>query len=311
MTRPISKVAPDWWDYTTLDGDLLADAARLTAEDIAQLGREGFAVAFYDTVEEFYLAEALEYIEAWRQSTPDNPAGICGPIGPTEQLPLVARLVNAMDLNLGALGAHFWGMDEWTEAGQPVSIEHPLSFARADKDLCFDRIAGALAMPQANLHFPTGDLGAYSASYDAVRCAIMQGGQGEVKHWAFNDPPKRQGDYVDAPPPPEEYLKLKTRVTDLHPMTIIQNARTSGGGYVPLVPKQAATVGPVETWKADKVSIWHPGHHDNPFGLRLTTLMIAKKVPDSSVPMSLLALHPNVQFNFLRPGLGACEVEMH
>ena len=311
MTRPISKVAPDWWDYTTLDSDLLADAARLAAEDIQQLAREGFAVAFYDTPEEFYLAEALEYIEAWRQSTPDNPTGICGPIGPTEQLPLVARLVNAMELDLGALDAHFWGMDEWTEDGKPVTVAHPLSFARADRELCFDRIEPALAMPQGNLHFPTGDLDAYSASYDSVRCAIMQGGQGEVKHWAFNDPPRRGGDYADAPPAPEEYLKLKTRVTDLHPMTIIQNARTSGGGYVPLVPKQAATVGPVETWKAEKVSIWHPGHHDNPFGLRLTTLMIAKKVPDSSVPMSLLALHPNVQFSFLRPGLGACDVEMH
>jgi len=27
--------------------------------------------------------------------------------------------------------------------------------------------------------------------------------------------------------------------------------------------------------------------------------------------MSLLADHPNVQFNFFRPGLGTCEVEMH
>jgi len=29
-----------------------------------------------DTVEEFYAAEALEYITAWRQGTPDNPGGI-------------------------------------------------------------------------------------------------------------------------------------------------------------------------------------------------------------------------------------------
>ncbi|MEI6389149.1 MAG: glucosamine-6-phosphate isomerase, partial [Spirochaetota bacterium] len=61
----------------------------------------------------------------------------------------------------------------------------------------------------------------------------------------------------------------------------------------------------------DKVSIWHAGNHDNPFGLRLTALMIAKKVPDSSVPMSLLADHPQVQFNFLRSGIGSCDAEMH
>ena len=95
--RPLSKVAPDWWDYTTLDREILDDAARLTAEDLLGLSRPGFKVVFYDTLEDFYLAEALEYITAWRQATPDKPAGICGPIGPTEQLPLVARLVNELE----------------------------------------------------------------------------------------------------------------------------------------------------------------------------------------------------------------------
>ncbi len=60
-------------------------------------------------------------------------------------------------------------------------------------------------------------------------------------------------------------------------MTLIQNARTVGGGVVQNVPTQAVTVGPVETWKAEKVSIWHAGMHDNPFGMRLTALMICKQ----------------------------------
>ena len=251
MSRLISKVAPGWWDYTTLDSEILDDTAKLTARDIEQLARPGFRVVMYDSLEDFYLAEALEYISAWKQSTDDNPAGICGPIGPTEQLPLVARLVNELELDIRS--AHFWGMDEWVDAqGVPVPTTHPLSFARADMALCFGRIKPELRMPEAHLHFPTGDLDAYSNSYDEIRCLVMQGGQGEVKHWAFNDPPKREGRYQDAPPAPEEYRKLKTRVTDLHPMTIIQNARTSGGGQVVLVPTRAATVGPVETWKAEK-----------------------------------------------------------
>ncbi len=310
MPRPISKVAPPWWDYTTLPADILDEAAKLSVEDIEQLSRDGFQVVMYDTLEEFYLAEALEYINAWRPSTADNPTGICGPIGPTEQLPLVARLVN--DLGLDVRDAHFWGMDEWVDAqGNPVPTTHPLSFAKADMELCFNRIKPELRMPEDHLHFPTGDLDAYSRSYDEIRCLLMQGGQGEVKHWAFNDPPKREGAYQDAPPEPAEYRKLATRVTDLHPMTVIQNARTSGGGQVSLVPGQAATVGPVETWKSEKVSIWQAGCHDNPFGMRLTALMISKRVPDSSVPMSLLADHPNVQFSFYRPGIGVVETEMH
>lgn len=309
--RKRSMVAPDWWDYTTLDDELIQDAAGLSAEDMPGLSREGFRVKFYDTIEDFYLAEALEYIEAWNASTPDNPVGICGPIGPTEQLPLVARLVNSLGINLAAKGAHFWGMDEWVVEGKPVGRDHPLSFAKADMELCFDRIEDGLKMPEENIHFPVGDLEAFSKSFDLVRCAVMQGGQGDVKHWAFNDPVKREGAYADAPPSPEEYRKLGTRVVELHPMTLMQNARTSGGGNITGVPTQAVTVGPVETWKADKISIWQAGTHDNALGQRLTTLMISKGIADSAVPMSLLADHPNVQFNFFRHGIGECTVEMH
>src|SRR5205809_4897998 len=111
MPRKLSSIAPDWWDYTTIADELIGDAAALTPQQMPKLSRPGFKVVMYDTLEDFYLAEALEYIEAWRQSSADNPVGICGPIGPTEQLPLVARLVNALNLNLKS--AHVWGMDEW------------------------------------------------------------------------------------------------------------------------------------------------------------------------------------------------------
>lgn len=309
MPRKLSILAPDWWDYTTLDDELLNDAAKLTPDDMLNMSREGFKVVFYDTLEEFYLAEALEYIYAWKQATPDNPAGICGPIGPTEQLPLVARLVNSLEIDLKY--AHFWAMDEWYKDGKEVDMTHPLSFAKADMELCFNRIDPKLRMPESNIHFPKADVSEYIKSWEGVRCVIMQGGQGDIKHWAFNDPVKREGKYKDEPPTPEEYRKLTTRVVDLHPVTIMQNARTSGGGVVTGVPTKAITVGPVETWKAEKVSIWHAGMHDNPFGMRLTTLMIGKKIVDSSVPMSLLADHPNVQFNFYRPAIGTCKVEMH
>ena len=309
MARKMSMLAPEWWDYTTLDDEILNDAAKLTADDMAGLSREGFNVVFYDTLEDFYLAESLEYISAWKKATADNPAGICGPIGPTEQLPLVARLVNELKLNLR--NAHFWGMDEWYMNGKEVPTSHPLSFAKADMELCFNRIDDKLRMPESNIHFPKADAGKYIKSWGGVRCVVMQGGQGDIKHWAFNDPVKRQGDYKNEPPTPEEYGRLTTRGGDLHPVTAMQNARTSGGGVVTGVPTKAITVGPIQTWKAEKVSIWQAGTHINPFGMRLTTLMIGRKIADSSVPMSLLAGHPNVQFNFYRPAIGKCEAEMH
>lgn len=308
--RSISKVAKGWWDYTTLDPQILDAAARLTADDLLALKKPGFTVKFYDNRDEFFLAEALEYINAFTASTADNPTGICGPIGPTEQLPLVARIIN--DLEIDVREGHFWSMDEWVVDGKEVDVSHPLSFRRADMELLFNRIDKRFRMPLENLHFPTVEgIKEYTDSFDQAKCLVMQGGQGETKHWAFNDPPQRVAPYDKEPPTPEEYRALGTRVLEIHPMTMIQNARTSGGGVVSNIPLHAITVGPVETWKSEMVSIWHPGWHDNPFGMRLSAYMIANNIKDTSVPMSLLADHPNVVFHYFRPNLGSCSVEMH
>src|SRR3989442_13834686 len=202
MGRKVSSIAPEWWDYTTLEDDLIRAAAALTPEAMVKLSRPGFKVVIYEALEEFYLAEALEYISAWRQSTADNPVGICGPIGPTEQLPLVARIVN--ELNLSIKSAHFWGMDEWFLDGKEVPVTHPLSFERADRELCFNRIRPELRMPDTNLHFPKADTTVYRKSWSGVGCAVMQGGQGAGKNWAFNDPVRREGKYKDQPRAPRE-----------------------------------------------------------------------------------------------------------
>ena len=105
---PLSKVAPEWWDYTTLDRDILDAAAKITIDDLPKLQRKGFKINIFETLQEFYAAEALEYVKCWQQATAANPAGICGPIGPTEQLPIVAQIVN--DLNINLKNCHFWAI---------------------------------------------------------------------------------------------------------------------------------------------------------------------------------------------------------
>jgi len=304
--RPISNIAPGWWDFTTLEQKILDEAAKLSADDLPALARDGFTIKIYDTVEDFYVAEAMEYISAWQRATEHEPVGVCGPIGPIRHLPLVARIINELEMDLRY--CHFWGMDEWVVNGKEVGAGFPFSLARADMELCFNRIRPDLRMPSDNIHFPKVAGSEYRDSWNEIRCVLMQGGQGDIKHWAFNDPPKREGRYRDNPPSKEEYRQLGTRVVELHPMTIIQCARKATCGMVHIVPSHGLTLGPVETWKAEKVSIWHTGTGDNPFGLRLTTLMISQKIVDTSVPISLLADHPNVQFNFLRAGIGTCEV---
>jgi hypothetical protein len=34
VPRPLSRIAPDWWDYTTLDAEIIRDAAALTDRDV-------------------------------------------------------------------------------------------------------------------------------------------------------------------------------------------------------------------------------------------------------------------------------------
>jgi len=101
-------------DYTTLDKEILDDAARLTANDLLGLSREGSRSSSMTRWRTF----------TWPKRSSTSPrggkrlrstGGICGPIGPTEQLPLVARLVNELDLNLRY--AHFW---PWTSGSSTV-----------------------------------------------------------------------------------------------------------------------------------------------------------------------------------------------
>ena len=39
MPRKLSSIAPDWWDYTTLDAEIIRDAAALTPDRMAKLSR--------------------------------------------------------------------------------------------------------------------------------------------------------------------------------------------------------------------------------------------------------------------------------
>ena len=71
--RALSKISPDWWDYTTLDREILDEAAKINIDNLKSFERPGFKINIFDTYQEFYCAEALEYIDAWKKATPDNP----------------------------------------------------------------------------------------------------------------------------------------------------------------------------------------------------------------------------------------------
>ena len=57
MPRKLSAIAPDWWDYTTLDSSLIDEAARLTARDAASVRERREE----QRVDRRHLAEAVEH----------------------------------------------------------------------------------------------------------------------------------------------------------------------------------------------------------------------------------------------------------
>ena len=64
MTRPLSKVAPELVGrHDTRSGDSRR-CGQTYRQGLEKLSRPGFQVVMYDTLEDFYLAEALEYIRA-------------------------------------------------------------------------------------------------------------------------------------------------------------------------------------------------------------------------------------------------------
>ena len=179
---------------------------------------------------------------AWRQSTADNPVGHLRPDRPDR----AAAAGGAARQRPGprrSQHAHFWGMDEWVVDGREVPPTHPLSLRQGRHGAVLQpHPPGAAHAARRNLHFPPATCRRTRRATTGVRCVVMQGGQGEVKHWAFNDPPRAQGQLQGRTRRrPQEYRKLGTRVVDLHPMTIIQNARTSRRRATSTcVPTQAA-----------------------------------------------------------------------
>jgi len=80
--------------------------------------------------------------------------------------------------------------------------------------------------PDANLHFPKADTAAYTIStMRGCRCAVMHGGQGDVKTMGVQRSAAAQKANTSQRPPRGEYRKLKTRVVELTPDGSRRNAR--------------------------------------------------------------------------------------
>ncbi|MCI8527451.1 MAG: glucosamine-6-phosphate isomerase, partial [Oscillospiraceae bacterium] len=75
------------------------------------------------------------------------------PVGPTEQYPILARLIN--ELNVSLKNVHFFNMDEYLlTPSQAIDGDHRMSFHRRMRDEFYSRVKPELVMPEIQRHFP-------------------------------------------------------------------------------------------------------------------------------------------------------------
>ena len=216
-----------------------------------------FAIRVIDDRAAFYAAFADDLVARIRAARDEGRQLVAIlPVGPMPQYALAAARINAARLSLRHV--HTFNMDEYAnEDGVTAPASWPGSFARAMQERFFALVDSDLRPPESQIHFPTGDnVGDYGAMIEARGGAdVCYGGIGWSGHIAFWEPQlglEFAGDLA-------AYRRASSRLVELHPMTIMQNALHSFGGDWSRVPPRAATIGPREVLGARHRSFWLDG----------------------------------------------------
>lgn len=173
------------------------------------------------------------------------------PVGPVDQYPVLARLVN--DERLSLEDTVFINMDEYlTDEDQWVAMDHPLSFRGFMERMFYGRLDPTLAPPPENRVFPEpGDPQAISRRIgERGGVDVCFGGIGINGHIAFNEPPE-PGESCSL----DEFAALPTRMLDLSRETRTINSVTVGG-ELSVVPGRCITVGMREILAARRLRFY-------------------------------------------------------
>jgi glucosamine-6-phosphate deaminase len=186
--------------------------------------------------------------EIARAQNAGRPRTFIVPVGPVDQFPILARLIN--EKRISCRDVMFINMDEYLDDNhQWVTAGHPLSFRGHMNRAFYDLVEPAFAPLPENRVFPD------PRNPAAIQKLIDQrggvdvcfGGIGINGHIAFNEPPE-PGEKISV----EEFAALPTRVLPLSRETRTINSVTVGG-EISIVPLRAITVGMKEILAAKRL----------------------------------------------------------
>jgi glucosamine-6-phosphate deaminase len=242
---------------------------------------------------EMMLSEIREGERSGRGST------LIVPVGPVEQFPILARLIN--EQKLSCRNTVFINMDEYlTDGDEWISSKHPLSFRGYMKRAFYELLEPELAPPPEHRICPDpanpGAIEKLISSRGGVDACF--GGIGINGHLAFNEPPESGAELSI-----ETFANLPTRILALSRETRTINSVTVGG-EINLIPNRAITIGMKEILATRRLRFycnrqWQSAVIRRALHGPLTTACPASYLrthPDASVTLAdYVAAPPNIQ----------------
>ena len=212
------------------------------------------------------------------------------PVGPVDQFPLLARMLNRQKLSCRR--AVFINMDEYlTTADRWIDVRHPLSFRGYMKRAFYDLLDPRLAPTPGQRVFPDprepGAIADLIDSRGGVDACF--GGIGINGHIAFNEPPEPGVRMTAA-----RFAALPTRALTLSRETRTINAVTVGG-EINLIPTRAITVGMKEILASRRLRIYC----NRPWQAGVVRRALHGPVTPSC-PASFLRTHPDASLTLAR-----------
>jgi len=171
------------------------------------------------------------------------------PVGPTDQYPILAKLVNQLGVSLK--NVWFFNMDEYLiSPTEEVDRNDKISFHKRMNDEFYSRVDPALVMPESQRLFPeVGKEKEYDELIERLGGVdLCLGGLGINGHIAFNEPPE---EFVSV----EEFRNYGTRTLPISRETKTINAYGYQRGDLRGMPEYCITVGMKQILEAKKIYI--------------------------------------------------------
>jgi glucosamine-6-phosphate deaminase len=173
------------------------------------------------------------------------------PVGPTDQYPILAELINRLHVSLRSV--YFFNMDEYlSTTDQRIPDDDTMSFHGRMKREFYDRVSPELVMPENQRIFPEpGGEAEFDRMLEELGGAdACFGGLGINGHVAFNEAAET-GDSITA----EEFANLPTRVIRVSRETRTINAYGYKRGDLQSMPDWGVTVGMKAILKSKRIYI--------------------------------------------------------